>query len=141
MPAPRNYSPYQQKIIGRYYDNIEQIDQQRLGDLVANLYLADGKKREKLWKQAGEVMERLGVPQSRLDHVLKTATIKRSIQNESADVFHFCASSCSFRRISRLISARSSGDTSTPSSKQHTRSPTSPANSRSVRSVSIRRLT
>ena len=73
MATSRNYSPYQQKIIGRYYDNIEQIDQQRLGDLVANLYLADGKKRDKLWKQAGEVMERLGVPQSRLDHVLKSA--------------------------------------------------------------------
>ncbi len=73
MAASRNYSPYQDKIIKRFYDNRESIDQTRLSDLAAELYLAEGKKRERLWKQAGEVMERLGVPQSRLDHVLKTA--------------------------------------------------------------------
>lgn len=73
MAASRNYSPYQDKIIKRFYDNRESIDQTRLSDLAAELYLAEGKKRERLWKQAGEVMERLGVPQSRLEHVLKTA--------------------------------------------------------------------
>ncbi|MFM9963016.1 MAG: hypothetical protein ACKV2Q_17545 [Planctomycetaceae bacterium] len=73
MAASRNYTPYQDKIIKRFYDNRESIDQTRLSDLAAELYLAEGKKRERLWKQAGEVMERLGVPQSRLDHVLKTA--------------------------------------------------------------------
>ncbi len=73
MATSRNYSPYQDKIIKRFYDNRESIDQTRLSDLAAELYLAEGKKRERLWKQAGEVMERLGVPQSRLDHVLKTA--------------------------------------------------------------------
>ena len=73
MAASRNYSPYQDKLIKRFYDNRESIDQTRLSDLAAELYLAEGKKRERLWKQAGEVMERLGVPQSRLDHVLKTA--------------------------------------------------------------------
>ena len=72
MAKDRNYSPYQQKIIGRYYDNRDQIDQTRLSDLAAELYLADGKKRERLWKQAAEVMQRLGVPPTRLEHVLKT---------------------------------------------------------------------
>ena len=73
MPAPRNYSAFQQKVIKRFYDNRDSIDQTRLSDLAAELYLAEGKKRERLWKQAGEVMERLGVPQSRRDHVLKSA--------------------------------------------------------------------
>jgi hypothetical protein len=73
MAAPRNYSPYQQKVIKRYYDNLEQIDQTRLSDLAAKLYLAEGKQRDRLWKQAGEVMERLGVPKARLEHVLKSA--------------------------------------------------------------------
>ena len=73
MATSRNYSAYQSKVIKRFYDNRDSIDQTRLSDLAAELYLAEGQKRERLWKQAGEVMERLGVPQSRLDHVLKSA--------------------------------------------------------------------
>ncbi len=73
MATQRNHSPYQQNIIKRYYNNLDSIDQTRLSDLAAELYLAEGKKRERLWKQAGEVMERLGVPASRLEHVLKSA--------------------------------------------------------------------
>ena len=69
----QNYSPYQDQIIKRYYNNLDSIDQTRLSDLAAELYLSEGKKLERLWKQAGEVMERLGVPASRLAHVLKTA--------------------------------------------------------------------
>ena len=38
--SDRNYSPYQQKVIQRYYDNREQMDEQRLAELVTNLYLA-----------------------------------------------------------------------------------------------------
>lgn len=71
--ASRDFSPHQQKIIKRYYDNREQIDQQRLAELVTNLYLASEKKKPKLWEQAGETMKRLKVPETRIAHVLKTA--------------------------------------------------------------------
>ncbi|MAG94129.1 MAG: hypothetical protein CMJ48_10310 [Planctomycetaceae bacterium] len=71
MPADR--TPYQQKVIRRYYENRSQIDEQRLAELVTNLYLAEGKKREKLWKTAEETMERLNVPPTRVAHVVKTA--------------------------------------------------------------------
>jgi hypothetical protein len=64
------YSNHQRKIISRYYDNREQIDNQRLSELVADLYLAEGKKRAKLWQTAQELMLRLKVPQSRVDHVV-----------------------------------------------------------------------
>jgi len=67
------FSDYQKKAIKRYYDNREQIDEQRLAELVADLYLAEGKKRTKLWETAKEVMLRLKVPPSRIEHVLKTA--------------------------------------------------------------------
>lgn len=63
-------SKYQQKVIKRYYDNREQIDGQRLSELVTNLYLSEGKKLEKLWAKAAETMLRLGVPQGRVDHVV-----------------------------------------------------------------------
>ncbi|MCA9087151.1 MAG: hypothetical protein KDA90_00790 [Planctomycetaceae bacterium] len=67
----RDYSNYQRKVISRFYENRESHDEQRLGELVTNLYLATSEKqRDRLWKQAGEAMERLGVPASRLTHVV-----------------------------------------------------------------------
>jgi len=68
-----DYTDHQRKIIKRYYDNRDQLDEQRLSDLVANLYLAEGKKRAKLWDTAEELMTRLNVPPSRIAHILKTA--------------------------------------------------------------------
>jgi ribosomal protein L22 len=69
---PKNYSKYQQKVIKNYYDNREQIDAQRLSELVTNLFLAKGKKRKKFWNTAEEVMQRLKVPPSRIEHVLQS---------------------------------------------------------------------
>ena len=68
---PRNYTPYQQKIIKRYYGNLDAIAGQRLAELVGELYLAEGKKKAKLWQQAGEAMKKLEVPASRIEHLLK----------------------------------------------------------------------
>jgi hypothetical protein len=66
-----DYTPYQQKIIKRYYDNQGTIQRQRLAEMVSELYLAEGKKRERLWQAAAAAMQKLGVPQSRIDHLLK----------------------------------------------------------------------
>ncbi len=65
-----DYTPYQQKVIQRYYHNQPQLKQQRLAELVGELYLAEGKKRQRLWAAAAEAMQKLGVPQSRIDHLL-----------------------------------------------------------------------
>lgn len=67
------YSNYQKDVIKRYYDNRDSIDQQRLSELCTNLFLTEGKKKEKLWEKAREIMERLNVPPTRIDHVLKSA--------------------------------------------------------------------
>ena len=68
--ADREYSKYQQKVIKNYYDNREQIDAQRLSELVTSLYLATEKKAGKMWETAESLMERLGVPPSRLEHIM-----------------------------------------------------------------------
>jgi nucleotide-binding universal stress UspA family protein len=68
--AQRDYTPYQQKIIQRYYENRDQMDDQRLSELVAELYLAGAKKKAKLWQTARELMTRLGVPAGRVEHVV-----------------------------------------------------------------------
>ena len=66
-----DYTPYQQKIIKRYYDNQDTLQRQRLAELVSELYLSTGKKRQGVWTKIVTAMQKLGVPQSRIDHLLK----------------------------------------------------------------------
>jgi hypothetical protein len=68
-----DFTPYQQKIIKRYYDNAETLSLQRLAELVGELYLAEGKKTERLWKQAASHMQKLKLPPTRIDHLVKQA--------------------------------------------------------------------
>jgi len=70
--ANREFSAYQQKVIQRYYDNREQIDEQRLAELVTNLYLAPPKKQAKMWEQAEELMTRMKIPPTRIEHVMQS---------------------------------------------------------------------
>jgi hypothetical protein len=63
------YSKFQQKVIKRYYDNAEAIQLQKLQELVTNLYLAEGKKKDTLWKSAATAMEKLKVPATRIAHL------------------------------------------------------------------------
>lgn len=65
------YTPYQQRLIKRYYQNQDTIQLQRLGELVTELYLAEGKKRSQLWKRIESALTRLKVPADRIEH-LKT---------------------------------------------------------------------
>jgi len=48
------------------------VDEQRLAELVTNLYLAEGKKRSKMWETAREILTRMKVPASRVEHILTT---------------------------------------------------------------------
>ncbi len=47
--ADKNYTAHQQKIIKRFYENRDSIALQRAQELVTELYLTEGKKREKVW--------------------------------------------------------------------------------------------
>lgn len=66
----QDFTPYQQKIIKRYYNNEGSVKQQRLAELVTELYLAEGKKRQRVWAQAITAMQKLEVPQARIDHLV-----------------------------------------------------------------------
>jgi hypothetical protein len=65
-----DFTPHQQKVIKRYYDNLGAIKGQRLAELVGELYLAAGKKRQRLWASVVSALKQLGVPQSRIDHLV-----------------------------------------------------------------------
>ena len=66
-----DFTPHQQKIIKRYYKSEDSLHRQRLAELVSELFLAEGKKRQQAWTRAASAMQKLGVPQSRIDHLLK----------------------------------------------------------------------
>ena len=53
---------HQQSIVKRYYDNLETVLLQRLGEQVTDLYLAEGKKRAKLWESIETSLAKLEVP-------------------------------------------------------------------------------
>jgi hypothetical protein len=65
-----NYSPYQQKIIDRYYRNFDAIKLQRLSEIATELYLTEGKKLERLWTQVEQSLRKLEVPDSRVTHIM-----------------------------------------------------------------------
>ncbi|MFO0825287.1 MAG: hypothetical protein U0792_19560 [Gemmataceae bacterium] len=65
-----NFTKHQQGIIKRYYQNIDQITWQKLSELVGDLYLAEGKKRDKLWTAAAGHMEKLEVPKAQIDQIM-----------------------------------------------------------------------
>ena len=65
-------SPYQQRVIKDYYQNRDAIMLQRLGEMVTDLYLAEGKARARLWKRIAGALENLHVPAPRIEHLVQT---------------------------------------------------------------------
>lgn len=66
----QNHTKYQQNIIKNYYKNRDNISLQRLQELVTELYLAEGKKRDKYWKDIAGNLEKLGVKKETIDHLV-----------------------------------------------------------------------
>lgn len=65
-------TPHQERIIRNYYQNLDLILVQRLGDLVTDLFLSEGAKRAKLWKRVGEILTKLKIPESRIQHLQRS---------------------------------------------------------------------
>jgi len=63
-------SKYQQKVIKNYYQNREAISWQKLSELVTELYLAEGKKRDSLWKRVAGHLQGLGIKPEQIDHIV-----------------------------------------------------------------------
>jgi hypothetical protein len=64
-----NYTRYQQNIIKNYYKNRDDVAFQRAQELLTELYLAEGKKREKAWDSLFVNLERIGIPADQLEHL------------------------------------------------------------------------
>ena len=66
-----DHTPYQRKIIDRYYKNLDAIQFQRLSELATDLYLAEGKKRDRLWSRVEESLRKLEFPEPRIALLLQ----------------------------------------------------------------------
>src|SRR5436309_15505884 len=67
--AQRDYSPHQDKIIKRYYDNLDTIALQRLAEQVGELYLSEGKKRQRVWDKIVSDLRKMGLSDARVLHL------------------------------------------------------------------------
>ena len=66
-----DYTPYQEGIIRRYYQNRQALSFQKIEELVADLYLAENDRaRNRLWKSVEKAMANLRVPPKLAKHIL-----------------------------------------------------------------------
>lgn len=66
-----NRSRYQQKVIRNYYENRDTIALQRAQELVTELYLSEGKKRERNWDLLEGHLTKLGLNAQQVAHLRK----------------------------------------------------------------------
>ena len=62
---------FQQNVIRNYYDNRENISLQRAQEIVTELYLSEGKKRQKHWKSLANHLAKLEVKPETIDRLIK----------------------------------------------------------------------
>jgi hypothetical protein len=64
------YTSYQTQIIKRYYNNREGIMTQKLSELTTELYLAEGKKRQQIWKRISAALSQLGMEPNKIEQMV-----------------------------------------------------------------------
>ena len=64
------YTSYQTQVINRYYNNREQIMTQKLSELTTELYLAEGRKRQQVWKRISAALSQLGVERDTIEQMV-----------------------------------------------------------------------
>jgi len=65
-------STYQDRVIRNYYQNQDAIMLQKLGDLVTDLYLAEGKAKDRLWKRLAAALKNLKIPDEQIQHIIRS---------------------------------------------------------------------
>jgi hypothetical protein len=75
---------YQEKIIRRYYENKDDIMLQKLGEMVTDLYLAEGKAKQKVWDRIAAALKNLQIPETQIQHLMKAdnPTLVANLLNE-----------------------------------------------------------
>ena len=80
--AAKPLSEYQRSLISRYYDNIDMIMIQKLGELITELYLCEkDSKKEKLWQQAHKAMVNLKIQPAIINHIMEKKSVEILAKN------------------------------------------------------------
>ncbi len=80
--AKNDYSQYQKTVISGYYNNLDTIMLQKLGELVTELYLADTRaKQNRLWQRTNKAMVKLKVPPAIIDHIMEKKDVQILAKN------------------------------------------------------------
>jgi hypothetical protein len=80
--AKKEFSKYQTDVVGRYYDNLNTIMLQRLGEIVTELYLADtDDKKSRLWQRAHKAMVNLKVKPAIISHIMEKKNVEILAKN------------------------------------------------------------
>ena len=83
----KGYTPYQQKVIRRFYENKDLRLIQKLGELVSNLYIETSeKKRQSGWKRIKEILIDLKVHPHEVEFLTKDKNLA-VISKKLAEVF------------------------------------------------------
>ena len=60
---------HQEKIIRNYYQNRDAIGLQKAQEAITELYLAEGKKRETVWKRLASHLEKVGMKPDQIERL------------------------------------------------------------------------
>jgi len=82
--AKQGKTGYQQKVINRYYENLDTIMLTKLSELVTELYLAETKaKSDKLWERVHKAMVKLKVKPMIIAHIMERRSVEILAKNLS----------------------------------------------------------
>ena len=76
MAGGREYSRHQKRIIDRYYEHRDSIMAQKLGEIVSELYLAEGKRAASLWTRAEKALANLSQNDARVRKILDERSLE-----------------------------------------------------------------
>lgn len=80
--AQHDYSEHQQRIISKYYNQLDTIMLQKLQELIGELYLADtDAKRKRLWQRVEKAMQNLQIPADLLEHIMAKKDVEMLAKN------------------------------------------------------------
>jgi hypothetical protein len=64
-------SKYQKSVIRNYYDNRQNIALQRAQEIITEIYLSEGKQRQRHWQNLQTHLLSLGAKQDTIDHLIQ----------------------------------------------------------------------
>jgi hypothetical protein len=85
MAKQPNLTPYQRKIVDRYYEHQDSIYATKLSELVGSLALATtDKQRDTLWKRAADYLAKCKAHPSSIDAIITPRNLERLAQAAAA---------------------------------------------------------